>query len=219
MSKIKLLSIFSLMFVAMTIGFGAMKSQSYSPMNTIIRQSQGAANKPVLSSEITNPALTVEAPEETPPSGPTHTPKVGSEPKAANAAPRLASTAVQSPAETCGGAFAQQFLCLLNQYRVSKKLAPLSGSSDLSKVALAHSQWMQANGIFSHTGIDGSRLTERCDAAGIICRAENLAKSAKSAQHLLDMWKASPGHNANLLGKYSTIGLGTSDSYVTLLLN
>lgn len=120
---------------------------------------------------------------------------------------------------TCGGAFTQQFLCLLNQYRASKGLRSLSYSSSLASVALGHSQWMNKTGTFSHTGVNGSRLADRCHAAGITCRGENLAKDARSAQHLLDLWRASASHNANLLGNYATMGLGASGSYITLLLN
>ncbi len=129
------------------------------------------------------------------------------------------TTAPASTSSTCTGTFTQQFLCLLNQYRVSKGLGKISYNSSLAAVALKHSQWMSSTGIFSHEETDGSHLLQRCQAAGIVCRAENLAKGATSAQNLLDMWIASPGHNANLIGSYRTAGLGISGNYITLLLN
>ncbi len=150
---------------------------------------------------------------------PTVTPQTSTAVKP-TAAPKTTPTkASVPPAPTCAGAFTQQFLCLLNQYRVSKGLAKLSFDSSLATVALKHSQWMNSTGTFSHEETDGSHLLDRCQAAGIICRGENLAKGATSAQNLLDMWKASSSHNANLIGSYKTMGLGISGGYITLLLN
>ena len=142
--------------------------------------------------------------------------------KKSNPVMKVATSSVQAapmPTVTCSGTFANEFLCLLNQYRTSKGKGKLSGSSALSKVALTHSTWMASTGIFSHTGENNTRLGDRCKAAGISCRAENLAHNADSAQDLLNMWKASPSHNTNLLGNYSTAGLAISGSYITLLLN
>ena len=142
--------------------------------------------------------------------------------KKSNPAMKAATSSVQAvpPAiSTCSGTFVNEFLCLLNRYRASKGKGKLSGSSSLSKVALSHSTWMATTGIFSHTGENNTRLGDRCKAAGISCRAENLAHNADSAQDLLNMWKASPSHNINLLGNYSAAGLAISGSYITLLLN
>jgi uncharacterized protein YkwD len=139
----------------------------------------------------------------------------------AKAAPTPApapAPAVAQPA-SCGGGFTQQFFCLLNQYRASKGLGKISQSAGLAGVAITYSQWMNSTSTFSHVGPNGERLSDRCAAAGITCRAENLAKGATSAQNLLDMWKASASHNAILLGGYSVGGLGTSGMYTTLLMN
>ncbi len=116
---------------------------------------------------------------------------------------------------TCTGGYATEFLCLLNQYRVSQGKGKLSYDSALSSVALAHSSWMLATGTFSHTSEDGSTLDTRCATANVSCRAENLAMGAGSAENLLRMWKNSLGHNTNLLGPYTTIGLGIASSYTT----
>lgn len=123
------------------------------------------------------------------------------------------------PAASCSGSFVNEFLCLLNGYRADKGLNKLSGNLALSNVALGHSEWMNSTGTFSHTGINGSRLGDRCRAAGITCRGENLAYNASSPQNLLDMWIASPGHNKILLGDYTITGLGISGAYITLLMN
>jgi uncharacterized protein YkwD len=129
-------------------------------------------------------------------------------------APKTAAPTTPS----CSGGFTTQFVCLLNQYRSSKGLSKLSYNSSLASVALTYSTWMNQTGTFSHTGENGTRFTDRCAAAGVKCYGENLAQGARSAQNLLDMWKASASHNANLLRDgYTAIGLGTSGSYTTAL--
>ncbi|HMQ01472.1 MAG TPA: CAP domain-containing protein, partial [Candidatus Doudnabacteria bacterium] len=114
---------------------------------------------------------------------------------------------------------AQEFLCLFNQYRAQAGLGPISFNYSLTQVALGHSNWMNQTGSFSHEGINGSRLNDRCTAAGTTCRAENLAHNLLDAQKLLNSWVANPSHNRNLLGPYSIAGFGQAGSYVTLLLN
>jgi len=123
------------------------------------------------------------------------------------------------PAASCSGSLTQQFICLFNEYRNSRGLSKLSYDQALAQVALGHSTWMAQTGKFSHEGINGSHLGDRCRAVSIVCRGENLAMGINSAQQLLNMWKASPAHNAILLGKYTTMGLGISGNYITLLVN
>jgi uncharacterized protein YkwD len=128
-------------------------------------------------------------------------------------------TAAPTPAKaTCSGNFTTQFICLLNEYRSSKGLNKLSYSSAMTNVATNYSAWMNKTGTFSHTGENGSRFTDRCSAAGIKCYGENLAQGFRSPQNLLDMWKASASHNANMLRNgYTAVGLGISGSYATAL--
>jgi uncharacterized protein YkwD len=133
------------------------------------------------------------------------------------AAPR--ASVASTPAQNCAGAFIDEFVCLLNQYRAKQGKGQLSYNSKLASVSLAHSAWMSTSGIFSHEEADGSHLVQRCAKAGIQCRAENLAHNSKSPKNLLDMWIASPGHNANLLGPYASVGLGISGPYITALWN
>lgn len=139
--------------------------------------------------------------------------------KAISAEKTVITQVTNSAPVTCSGNFVNELLCLLNQYRASKGKGQVSGSSALSAVALSHSVWMNSTGTFSHEGKDGSRLGDRCAAAGITCRAENLAFNVSSAQKVLNMWIASPSHNTNLLGNYKTIGIGISGDYTTLLFN
>ena len=122
-----------------------------------------------------------------------------------------------TPKQNCSGTFNSSFLCLLNQYREQNKKTKLSNDSTLASVAQAHSTWMFNTNTFSHIGINGSRLGDRCSSAGTTCFAENIAKGFKSSQHLLTMWQNSPSHNQHLLGNYTSIGLGIKNEYADLL--
>lgn len=177
---------------------------------------------PVRITTVTAPAIAEATPQtDSPPTQPVVQPTISAAPKIVvkpNTAVKSSSTTV-TPAPklstSCSGSLATQFICLLNSYRSSKGLRPLSYSSSLSAVALAHSQWMQTTGIFSHQETDGSHMTQRCAAAGTVCHAENLAEGITSPQQLLNMWIASADHNVNLLGSYSVIGIGISGAYIT----
>ncbi len=146
-------------------------------------------------------------------------PQVKPQPQQINPVQVTTSTDPQPETQKCTGAFGQQLLCLINEYRVSKGLGKLTSNAGLASVALEHSIWMNQTGIFSHTGINGSKFSERCATAGITCLAENLAFNTNSATTVLSMWQANAGHNQNLLGPYTNVGIGISDKYLTLLLN
>ncbi len=127
------------------------------------------------------------------------------------------STIKSVPKIGCVGTFTQEFMCLLNQYRASKGKSKLTHNASISNVATSYSLWMKNTDSFSHTGPNGSHFAERCKAEGLTCSGENLAKGFSSPKNLLDMWKASPGHNENLLRNFSAAGLGVQGSYATLL--
>lgn len=134
--------------------------------------------------------------------------------------PPVVSHVQPPPASTAcaSGNFSQEFLCLINQYRGQNGKSSLSYDNSLNQASVSYSMWMNSTGIFSHTGENGSIFTDRCAAAGTTCRGENLAKGFKSAAHLFEMWKASAGHNANMLkSSYSTLGIGTAGKYATTL--
>ncbi len=118
-------------------------------------------------------------------------------------------------ADCSQGSLQSQFLCLINQYRVSNGLNPLTENTTLDKVAADYSGYMALTGRFSHYMPNGETYEGRCAAAGISCHGENLAYGFTSAQNLFDLWKASPDHNANMLGQYSQIGIGFDGYYAT----
>lgn len=113
-------------------------------------------------------------------------------------------------------------LTLINAERTSRGLDPLQLEQNLNQSADAHSDWMLRTNTFSHTGVNGTDMTQRMEMAdfdfsGSWRAAENLAvQSERGAsgirddiadlhQNLMD----SPGHRANLLNPLlDYIGIG-----------
>jgi uncharacterized protein YkwD len=106
-------------------------------------------------------------------------------------------------------------LCLTNAARRRAGLALLVADRRLNRAARDHSADMVARGYFSHTSPEGGSPSDRAQAAGYPGAAgENIAaSSAGTAISVFSLWRASPGHNANLLGSYSAIGLGAAPGY------
>ncbi len=113
--------------------------------------------------------------------------------------------------------FDEQFLCLINEYRRQNGRPPLRYDDILSETAFLHSDWMMESGITSHIGENDSKFYERCSAMGTTCRAENIVGGFITVEHLFNLWKGSPSHNATMLGAYSVIGLGVSGDHATTL--
>jgi len=134
----------------------------------------------------------------------------------APAAPEITTSEPKTASCSISG-FNEKFLCLINAHRVKNNKSPLAYDGELSATARLHSEWMDETGITSHTGEDGSKFYERCEARGTGCLAENIAMGFTSASHLFELWKNSPGHNANMLGDYSVIGLGVYGEHATTL--
>jgi uncharacterized protein YkwD len=112
-------------------------------------------------------------------------------------------------------AYNYQFLQILNAYRVANGLNALTIESSLSLAACDHAKWMQETGTFSHTGIYNSSPVDRCVNRGTYCDAENLALSYPdmSPQKMFDLYKNSPGHNANMLGSHTVVGIAWAGIY------
>lgn len=99
---------------------------------------------------------------------------------------------------------------------------PLAFHPLLFVSARAHSDWMLANNIFSHTGVNGSTPGDRMAAAGYEFVApwsngENIAfvgerrklNLVTSTKDMHENLFKSPGHRKNLMnGKYAEVGIG-----------
>ncbi len=106
----------------------------------------------------------------------------------------------------------QAFLGLINAYRAQNGLGALTASTNLNRAAAWLAVDLGAKNYFSHTDSLGRSPSQRVMDCGYPQGAgENIAAGtvASSAQQAFSMWKASSGHNANMLnGSYRQIGIG-----------
>lgn len=104
------------------------------------------------------------------------------------------------------------FLAKINAYRQSKGLKPLAATKSLNAASWSHSYDMGAKRFFSHTGSDGSTAWDRMARAGYTfttSKGENIAASYATADAVFAAWKASSGHNADMLNpNVKAIGIG-----------
>lgn len=106
----------------------------------------------------------------------------------------------------------QAFLRLLNQYRQSRGLVALTVNQQLTAAAVWHSTDMATKNYFSHTDSLGRDPFKRMAAFGYTAntwKGENIAAGYATATAVFEGWKASAGHNANMLNpNYRVIGIG-----------
>jgi uncharacterized protein YkwD len=107
----------------------------------------------------------------------------------------------------------QEMFAMVNAQRVNQGLAPLTISTSLSDLALAHSDDMFKRGYFSHYTPEGLSPFDRMEKARISYQyaGENLAL-APSTQLAMQGLMNSPGHRANILNpNFHQIGIGVID--------
>jgi uncharacterized protein YkwD len=90
---------------------------------------------------------------------------------------------------------------LVNAYRKEKGLRPLKLQPALTEAARAHSQDLAKWDRISHFGSDGSNPWDRVKRTGYGAKlaAENVGTGQASFEEVMKGWRASPGHNKNLL--------------------
>ena len=90
---------------------------------------------------------------------------------------------------------------LVNTYRREKGLRPLKLQPALTEAARAHSRDLAKWDRISHFGSDGSNPWDRVKRAGYSAKlaAENVGTGQASIEEVMKGWRASPGHNKNLL--------------------
>lgn len=103
------------------------------------------------------------------------------------------------------------FLALVNQHRAQNGLAPLGLSYTLSRAGAWKSRDLGVNRYFAHDDLSRTwvQRIRDCGYRYNTYIGENIAAGVSSAQGAFDLWKNSPGHNANMLGaNYTAIGIG-----------
>ena len=107
--------------------------------------------------------------------------------------------------------FASQVIALVNQERDNHGILPLAEHPSLDAAAQGHSDDMAANDFISHTGSDGSSLSQRVRRAGYngVWIGENIAGGQSSPSQAVSAWMSSPPHRANILTPgYQHAGVG-----------
>ena len=104
---------------------------------------------------------------------------------------------------------AAQAAALISEYRKSRGLGPVTADGSLSEAAEYQARAVAEAGKLSH-GDFASRM-DRFRIAGV--SAENLSAGSDTVGGAIARWKASPGHNDNLLMPQARrIGLARADS-------
>lgn len=102
------------------------------------------------------------------------------------------------------------FLTLINQYRKSKGKAALTLNQNLNNASNWMSSDMAGRNYFNHTDSQGRSPFQRMRVYGYNYRAagENIAAGYTTASAVMAGWKASPGHNTNMLNSaFKEIGI------------
>jgi uncharacterized protein YkwD len=109
------------------------------------------------------------------------------------------------------------FINSLNQYRASKGLQPLLVSDAISEACYRHNYDMAKYKFFSHYSVTSDWFAAnaspwtRMSASGYTystSKAENIAAGQSTAALVMSAWKASSGHNTNMLSSaYKVIGV------------
>lgn len=97
----------------------------------------------------------------------------------------------------------------INAARRINGLAPLLSDAKLDQIAQGWAEAMARDKIRRHGDFE-SRLDDVYPGR---VGAENIAEGQRDAAAVVTDWLASPGHRANLLGLYTSVGCGRSGNF------
>lgn len=113
-------------------------------------------------------------------------------------------------------AYILEVLSQLNDYRIANGLSPLQHDLTLMRAMIGHCHHMPQHGFFAHTHSfatepESQTPSSRAQAngGGTAGYGENIAVGYPTPTDVMNGWKASPGHNANMLtAAYTRVGIG-----------
>lgn len=112
--------------------------------------------------------------------------------------------------------WAGEMLAAVNAQRAAAGAGPLQLCWTLSVAAQQHSADQAARSTMSHTGANGSTMSQRADRAGYggwRALGENVAWGYRDVPAVMAGWMGSTGHRQNLLNPaFSHIGVGRAAS-------
>ena len=124
----------------------------------------------------------------------------------------IGASAISAEADD-GGDYPQRLAALVNQYRVSHGLRALIVDTTVAGLALEHSAAMAKAGQLNH-----DEFPSRVRRSGFAMCVENVGWNYRSPKGQFDGWRASPGHNRNMLDpRVDRMGIGTVADYVTMI--
>ncbi len=100
----------------------------------------------------------------------------------------------------------EEILILVNEYRATKGLSPLTSNQTADELAADHTRYMISQGQISHDDFSarGDVLKEKENSKGM---AENVASFYPDAKSVVDAWISSDGHRNNIEGNYTHTGI------------
>jgi uncharacterized protein YkwD len=104
---------------------------------------------------------------------------------------------------------------LLNAYRAENGKAALTYDPKLEEALQGHCEHMRLHSFFSHSAPEPavSAFTTRATLCGSSASSENLAAGQSSPAAVMQSWKNSSGHNANMLGNHKRVGICRAGIY------
>jgi uncharacterized protein YkwD len=101
-----------------------------------------------------------------------------------------------------------QLLAAHNAYRAKQSLPPLAADTKLQAAAQNHADWMARRGRMAHQGIGDGSPWDRIARTGYAMTAggENVAWNQQTVDAVMRAWIGSPGHRANITGRFAEVG-------------
>ncbi|MDX1470460.1 MAG: CAP domain-containing protein [Flavobacteriaceae bacterium] len=95
-----------------------------------------------------------------------------------------------------------EILELINQYRIEKGLTVLRQDKIVKSVAFTHTDYMRTTNDVSHENFSQRRnlLVIHAEAEEV---SENVGYAYSTAEAVVEAWKASPAHHAQLVGDFT----------------
>ncbi len=105
-----------------------------------------------------------------------------------------------------------QYLSLINKYRISLGLRPLSYSLVIADVALDHSEYMATGGPFGHGGFSSRCGRLRVETGANAC-GEIVAMGQKDVEAVFRAWLNSPPHRRSIENpQWTHTGVGLAEN-------
>ncbi|OMJ14701.1 hypothetical protein AYI70_g7723 [Smittium culicis] len=104
---------------------------------------------------------------------------------------------------------------MINDIRRAAKKSALKYSESVAKAAYIQAQYMNTSKKMTHDNPIYKSVGSRFVAAGSNCMscAENVAFNQNTVGEVMDAWKNSPGHYANIIGEFSYYGFAKVGPY------